>query len=396
MQVLRRRLSEFPEHRLLTMPKVSPTMTSGRFIAWKKVEGEAFVEDEEIGEVESDKSTMPITARDDGFLARIFVNDDTPDLAVGTPIAITVEEEEFIDAFKNYTLPSNTSAAKSVADTKTDSSIESKSESVTPTPPPSASYTGSLGPAVTRILNQNPTINLDLIRGTGPKGRILKGDVLAAIEDGSAFATDTATKSDEVIDNREPVSITNETREEVEFVDVPVTSMRRAIAKHVVNAKQQIPHQYATVEFELDNLLSLRKRMNAKSDEASRASLNDYIIQAAAVALVHVPEMNVRYDGATGKTIQNDTVDISFAVAIPDGLVLPIVFDAERRGIAGIAETTKILVERGRKGELQPEEYEGGNFGISNLGMFGIEQFSAIVSPPQSGMLAIGAGGKLR
>lgn len=370
------------------MPKVSPTMEAGRLIAWKKAEGDAFAEDEEIGEVESDKSTMPITAKDDGFMARIFVPDDTADLPVGTPIAITVEEEEFIAAFKHYAVPTSESKAP-----KSDSSdvIESK-PSPTPTPP-STPYIGAVGPAVTRIMNQNPGIDLNLITGTGPKGRILKGDVLAAIEDGSAFASEKTTVTK---DATKPAATTvvSESREEAEYYDESVTSMRRAIAKHVVNAKQQIPHQYATVEYELDDLLTLRKRMNSKNDASNRASLNDYIIQAAAVALMHVPEMNVRYNSNTGEAEKNDTVDISFAVAIPDGLVLPIVFNAERVGIAGIAEQTKDLVERGRKGELQPEEYEGGCFGISNLGMFGIDQFCAIVSPPQSGMLAIGAGGK--
>ena len=361
---------------------------------WKKAEGDVFREDEEIGEVESDKSTMPITARDDGFMARIFVDDDTPDLPVGTPLAITVEEEEFIEAFKTYQLP--TSDTNPPTRSKPEDVIESGPEFISP---PSSLYTGPVGPAVTRILNQNPNIDLGLITGTGPKGRILKGDVLAAIEDGTAFSSEATKKSVEKVkvtkENAETTSAVNSS-EEPTSIDVPVTSMRRAIAKHVVYAKKQVPHQYVSVEYELDNLLSLRKRMNSKFDVSARASLNDYIIQAAAVALVHAPKMNVHFNTTSGQVVSNDSIDISFAVSIPEGLVLPIVFGAERLGIAGIAEKTKSLIQRSRSGELQPEEYEGGTFGISNLGMFGTDQFCAIVSPPQSGMLAIGAGGKLR
>lgn len=183
--------------------------------------------------------------------------------------------------------------------------------------------------------------------------------------------------------------------EEPNYHDKSVSTMRRAIAKHVVLSKQTIPHQYSTVEFGLDELLSFRKRVNSDVGDNARVSVNDIFIRAAAIALTQVPGMNVRFDPVSGEAVANDSADISFAVAIPDGLLLPVVFGAEQEGLSSIATKTKDLAQRARSGDLLQEEYEGGYFGISNLGMFGIDQFCAIVSPPQSGIIAIGAGGKL-
>lgn len=390
-----RSLSALPEHKELTMPKVSPTMTHGRFIAWKKAEGEPFQEGEDIAEVESDKSTMPIAAREDGFIARIFVEPDTPDLPLDTLLAITVEQEEYIAAFKDYVPPSTASPDVNGSAPEPASPASAPAPAATSSAPSSMPYTGPIGPAVARLMNMHPDLDLSRVKPTGPKGHVLKGDVLAAIADGSGFAAPgDATPAASKPAPLQPADSVVDARAEMEYTDVPVTSMRRAIARHVLQSKQEVPHQYARVTYELDKLLALRKRINASMEADARVSVNDLIIRATAVALQRVPEMNVRYDASTGDAVPNETVDISFAIAIPDGLVLPVVYGADRLGLAGIAAATKDLVQRARTGALRPKEYEGGGFGISNLGMFGIDHFCAIISPPQSGMLAIGAGSK--
>lgn len=384
--------SALPEHKELTMPKVSPTMTHGRFIAWKKAEGEGYSEGEEIAEVESDKATMPIEAREDGFIARIFVDPDTPDLPLGTLLAITVEEEADIAAFKDYVPPA-------LSDSASDGSAPPVKPADTadyvapPASPPSEAtpYDGPTGPAVARLLKMHPNIDLSRVTATGPKGRILKGDVLAAIENGTAFGDDVA-PAKPVASTPSPVAEPSADKEG-SYTDMPVSSMRRAIARRVLESKQQVPHQYGEVSYELDALLALRKRLNS-SEGSPGVSVNDFVIRAAALALRRVPEMNVRYDPVLDGPVEISSVDISMAVAIPDGLILPVIFDADLLGLAGIAAATKDLATRAREGTLEPEEYEGGCFGVSNLGMFGIDHFSAIISPPQSGMLAVGGGSK--
>lgn len=396
----RRWLSTYPEHRKLVMPKVSPTMTHGRFVAWKKKIGEPFEEGDDLADVESDKATMPISAREDGYIARTFVEADTPDIPLGRLLAITVEEEEFISAFADY-VPKDAVPASATPSAEADSAKSSPTTDSAPTMIVSSekAYTGPIGPALARLLSQHPKIDLNRITPTGPKGRILKGDVLAAIENGTAFTTEEAKRKETpaaspATSSSEPTTpVEQSVFRQVEYTDVPVSSMRRAIARRVLESKQVVPHQYASVTYELDSLLALRKRINS-NDPSPAVSVNDFMIRAIAIALRRVPQMNVRWDVSQGEALPNPSVDISMAVAVPDGLILPVIANADTLGLASIAKLTKDLARRAREGTLEPEEYEGGYFGISNLGMFGIKHFSAIISPPQSGMLAVGGGGK--
>lgn len=402
---------------------------------WKKLEGESFAEGDDIASVESDKATMPISAREDGFMARIFVQGDTPDIPLGQLLAITVEEQEHIQAFKHFdpsstaqdlSTPTKSSLSPSVtyasssASQQSQQSQQSQPQSTDPKPKPK-NYDGPIGPAVMHLLSRYPNLNLDAITPTGPKGRILKGDVLAAIESGDAFKQleEDSQPSRSVADSTSKPSGSKETakqgtasdkqkqqkqqqqQQQTEstrsptYVDVPISSMRRAIAKRLVQSKNQVPHRYASATYTLDSLLSLRKRLNAR-DTSSRVSVNDFVIKAVALALVRVPEMNVRYDHGKGTAIQNKSIDISMAVAVEGGLITPIVFDADKHGLVEIANTTKSLSQKAKAGTLDPEEYEGGCFSVSNLGMLGAAYFSAIINPPQSGILAVGAPCKLR
>lgn len=399
--VFRRFAAALPEHRQLTMPKVSPTMTHGRLVEWKKAEGDPISEGDTLAEVETDKATMPIEAKDEGFLARILVRNDTPDIPLGRPIAITVEEKEFVSAFADYK-PENEVSEEGQPE-KMPSSRGEKDETQPEKPQtskkesrPSAAnevrkYEGPVGPAVARLLNEFPDISLDHVKGTGPGGRILKGDLLAAVVDGSAFGRSVAPSVQKQALTKTSDASVDGGKEHRLYTDIPLTSMRRAIARRLSESKRSVPHRYASVNYELDAVLSLRKQLNS-ADSSLAVSVNDFIIQAVAVCLRRVPEMNVRYDESTGGSQSNGSVDVAFAVAVENGLITPIVKRADCIGLKGIAVETKRLVGLARSGSLQPEDYEGGSFSISNLGMYGITSFSAIINPPQSGILAVGSG----
>lgn len=387
------------------MPKVSPTMTAGKLISWKKQEGEPIAEGEDIADVESDKATMPISARDDGFIAKIFVQEDTADIPLGKLLAITVEEEEHIAAFKDYQNPDEgNSPSMSTQPPSYGSQPADDDDKITDKPESPVfrkKYEGPIGPAILRLLNKYPDLNLDRITPTGPKGRLLKGDVLEAIETGSAVApSDDETTADKTESTPSVVSSPKLVEEDMKqpdqtqrrkHTDTPLSSMRKAIAKRL--SKTDVPHHYISSCFDLDALLELRKRLNS-SNESLKISVNDIIIKAVGVALRQVPEMNVRWDNKSGCPIPNDTVDVSMAVALDGGLITPIVTNVDRRGLADIAKMTKELTAKARNGTLEPEEYEGGCFGVSNMGMLGVSHFSAIINPPHSGIIAIGAPGK--
>lgn len=394
------------------MPKVSPTMTAGRLVSWKKKEGEFFEEGEDIAEVESDKATMPIPAREEGYVARILVQEDSPELPLGTVLAVTVEEEEFISQFKDYRPPSEekekdtgeirpeddkaggeNGEKESVAmreDRDADVASAGVEEQKT-------GYSGPLGPAIVRLLSEFPKLDLGGITPTGPNGRLLKGDVLAAIEAGTAFGGGRAKserKDPDVSEERKTAQVTEAGEgTELGYTDVAVSSMRRAIARRLVQSKTMVPHRYASRSYTLDAVLALRKRLN-EGEKAVAVSVNDIMLKGIGVAMRRVPEMNVRWEEGMG-VVPNEDVDVSMAVAVEGGLITPIVKKVDSKGLRDIAQMTRQLVKRAREGSLEPEEYEGGGFSLSNLGMFGIPRFSAIINPPQSGILAVGSGGKL-
>lgn len=378
------------------MPKVSPTMTAGRLIVWKKQEGEAFEEGEDIADVESDKATMPISAREEGFMAKILVPEDTPDIPLGRILAITVEEEDFIPAFKNYVPLSEAGPDAPAGDgpPPLEAASAAAPQASVPAAALTSEYTGPKGPAIMRLLNEFPTLNLNAITPTGPQGRMLKGDVLAAIAGGTAFGSAPAAMVAKPAAAPQAEPATMDLPGMPAYTDVPVSSMRRAIAKRLVQSKTGVPHRYASFSYQLDNLLALRKRLNSV-EPSPKISVNDFMIRAIGTALRRVPEMNVVWDDVNKQAIRSEAADVSMAVAIEGGLITPIVTRVDSRGLADIAATTKDLVARAREGTLAPEEFEGGSFSVSNLGMLGISKFSAIINPPQSGILALGSGSKL-
>ena len=381
----------------ITMPALSPTMTDGTLAKWLKKEGDNISAGDVIAEIETDKATMEVEAVDEGILGKILVKDGTDNVPVNKVIALLLEEGEDKKALDSYKVSEPEVAVTEEAEAidgeeapKVAASSGGGVATVAHVPPKLAPKPPrqslkredvAASPVAKRLAQKN-SINLNAIIGTGPKGRIIKADVEEAMLAGGGGGV--------------------VKRDASEFIQVPNDNMRKTIAKRLLESKQQVPHFYLTIDCELDKLMELRKELNGKAmkdatsgdagegNPAYKASVNDFIIKAVALSLRDVPEANSSwYDDAI---VQYSNVDVSVAVATEGGLITPIVKNADQKSIMHISNEMKDLAKRARENALKPEEYQGGGFSISNLGMFGIKQFSAIINPPQSCILAVGAG----
>ena len=366
----------------ITMPALSPTMTEGRIARWFKAEGEEVIAGDVLAEIETDKATMEIEAIDDGILGKILIPGETDGVAVNTPIALILEEGEEASSMDGFTATAAVPAAAESAPAPAPTTTASAPVAADPAPvaaPPAAPGQRIIASPLARRIAADSGLDLALVKGSGPRGRIVKADVLGAQGTAkSAPAIPAAPSAPVVIP---PTS--------VEPTEIPLTNMRKTIAKRLVAAKQDIPHIYLTIECELDALLALRKQVNERRPD-TKVSVNDFIVKASALALKQVPAVNASWTDTA--VIQYNTVDISIAVAIEGGLITPIVRNADLKGLAAISAEVKELAGRAKESKLMPEEYQGGGFSISNLGMFGIKEFRAIINPPQSAILAVGAG----
>ena len=358
----------------ILMPALSPTMTEGTLSRWLKKEGDPVHSGDVIAEIETDKATMEVEAVDEGVLGKILVADGTEGVKVNAPIGVLVQPGESASA-----APAAPAPAK-----------------VAPTPPPApkpeappqpqargnghdAEARQFASPLARRMALQGG-IELRGLTGSGPNGRIVKADIEAALH-GKAPAPIA----------RAPVpapAITAPHRL------VPNSSIRKVIARRIAEAKQTIPHFYVSMDIEIDALLKLRSDLNARSPKdgpgAFRLSVNDLVIKAAAIALRRVPTVNASFTDEA--IILYDDVDISVAVSIPDGLITPILRRADQKGLAALSNEMKGLIERAKAGKLKPEEFQGGGFSISNMGMYGVSEFAAVINPPQAAILAVAAG----
>ncbi len=380
----------------ITMPALSPTMTEGTLANWQAKEGDTISSGDVLAEIETDKATMEVEAVDEGILAKILVAGGTENVAINTPIAIMLEEGEDASALDGYLVGSAMPAASAPVETPATVAAPAPTPVVEVAVAPAvAASTPSSGARVfasplARRIATTGGIDIKAVTGTGPHGRIIKADVEKFITSGGAAtaqvastpspAPTAAVASAPAVMTPPPAG---------EFEEIPLTSMRKTIAKRLTEAKQNIPHFYLTVECELDNLLAMRKELNSRSDEY-KISVNDFVIRASALALKKLPAANAIWGG--DKILQYKDIDISVAVAIDGGLITPVVRSADQKGLAGISDEMKELAGKAKAGKLMPEEYQGGCFSISNLGMFGIKEFSAVINPPQSAILAVGAG----
>jgi pyruvate dehydrogenase E2 component (dihydrolipoamide acetyltransferase) len=374
----------------ILMPALSPTMTEGTLARWLKKEGETIKAGDVIAEIETDKATMEVEAVDEGVLGKILVAAGSENVAVNAPIAILVEPGEAVpDSAPAAPAPKAAAAPEPVAAPAPASSASSAA--------PAAETTGHgervFASPLARRMAQQAGIDLATLKGSGPNGRIVKADIDAA-RGKAPEAAAPAPKAPATAPAQAaaapvaPITAPHDA--------IPHSSMRKVIAKRLQTAKQTIPHFYLSMDVELDALLKLRAELNAQSPKegpgAFKLSVNDLIIKAVAVALRRVPAANASFTEEA--MIRYHDVDISVAVAIPDGLITPIIRKADQKGLAAISNEMKDLAARAKAGKLKPDEFQGGSFSISNLGMYGISSFSAIINPPQGGILAIGAGEK--
>ncbi|WP_205478999.1 pyruvate dehydrogenase complex dihydrolipoamide acetyltransferase [Sphingomonas arenae] len=384
----------------LKMPALSPTMEEGTLAKWLVKEGDTVSSGDILAEIETDKATMEFEAVDEGTVAKILVAEGTDGVKVGTPIALIAGEGEDVIAASSAPSPAPAvEAPQPAADEKpaTAPAPTAAAPVETPAAPPqAASPAASEGDRIkasplARRLAQAQGIDLSTLRGSGPGGRIVRADLGQAA--GGALARPHAQPQVPAAQVSAAAAPPQPFETTIPHEAVKLSNMRKTIARRLTESKQQIPHIYLTVDVRLDALLKLRGELNASlATRSVKLSVNDMLIKALALALIEVPECNVSFAG--DQLIKYSRADISVAVSIPNGLITPIVADASAKSISAISKEMADLAARAKEGKLQPHEYQGGTASISNMGMFGIKQFDAVINPPQAMILAIGAGEK--
>jgi pyruvate dehydrogenase E2 component (dihydrolipoamide acetyltransferase) len=372
----------------ILMPALSPTMTEGTLSRWLKKEGENVRAGDVIAEIETDKATMEVEAVDEGVLGKILIADGTQNVKVNDPIAILVDEGEAVPASAPAPRPAAAAAPPTAPTTAAGAE-----------PPKPAPQTGNghdaeggriFASPLARRMAKQAGLDLGTLKGSGPNGRIVKADIEAALQKPAQAAPQPAAAAAPAPVSRSATPVTAPHRL------VPHSSMRKVIARRLTEAKSTIPHFYVSMDVEIDALIRLLGDLNAKAPkdgpDTYLITINDMVIKASAATLRRVPTVNAAWTD-DGMALFDD-VDISVAVAIPDGLITPIIRRADQKGLATISREMKDLAGRAREGKLKPEEFQGGGFSISNMGMFGVSEFAAIINPPQSAILAVAAGQK--
>jgi pyruvate dehydrogenase E2 component (dihydrolipoamide acetyltransferase) len=400
----------------IKMPALSPTMEQGKLARWLVKEGDKVASGDILAEIETDKATMEFEAVDEGTITGIAVPEGTDNVKVGTVIATIAGEDEDGDGDgdEDAAAPPARAEAKPAAPEPTAPEPAAAVAAPAPTPTvapapvePSTQEGRILASPLAKRLATEKGVDLSSLTGSGPHGRIVKADVDAAqggtakpapalkavpapppaaaapepAAAGKPATVDMAAETRALLDDRIPHTVSK------------LSGMRKTIAKRLTQSMQQAPHIYLTIDVRLDRLMALRGELNAALEKQGvKLSVNDMLIKALGKALVDVPECNVTFAG--NEMIQYSRADISVAVSIPGGLITPIIQDASGRSLSAIAKAAKDLAQRAKEGKLLPSEYQGGTASISNMGMMGIKQFTAVINPPQSTILAIGAGEK--
>ncbi|MES2270724.1 MAG: pyruvate dehydrogenase complex dihydrolipoamide acetyltransferase [Pseudomonadota bacterium] len=370
----------------IQMPALSPTMEEGSLAKWLVKEGDTVKSGDLLAEIETDKATMEFEAVDEGVITSILVAEGTDGVKVGTVIATLTVEGEEADAPAAKAAPAKAEAPKADTPAKAEAAPAPKAD---PVPAKSTTDSGDRVKAspLARRLAQASGLDLASVQGSGPNGRIVKADLEGAKPSAAAPAASPASAPAAAAAPivAQDYGIPHEA--------IKLSNMRKTIARRLTESKQTVPHIYLTVDIRLDKLLKLRGELNAGLElRGVKLSVNDLLIKALAVSLMQVPDCNVQFAGDTLLKFQR--ADISVAVSIPSGLITPIIVDAGSKGVATISTEMKDLATRAKDGKLMPEEYQGGTASLSNMGMFGIKQFEAVINPPQGMIMAIGAGEK--
>ena len=362
----------------ILMPALSPTMEEGTLSKWLIKEGDQVVSGDLIAEIETDKATMEVESIEDGTVGKLLVQEGEEGIKVNSPIAILLFDGETISDHKKN---------DDVKEVKKELSKIDLSEDEIPTTSKETSIDDYEDQVIDKKLNskrifatplakrlaKQKDIDLYLVSGSGPNGRILKSDI-------------------ESLNDRKENIIINNSIDIKKFETIKNSMMRKTIADRLVKSKNEAPHFYLSIDCNIDELLKIRSSINSKSNDKYKISVNDMIIKAASASLLKVPHANASWESENTKYY--NTTDISVAVAIEGGLITPIIKDVQLKGLKDISDDMKILAAKAKEGKLLPEEYIGGSFSISNLGMYGIKEFSAVINPPQGAILAVGAGEK--
>ena len=365
------------------MPALSPTMTEGTLARWLVKEGDSVKSGDVIAEIETDKATMEVEALDDGVVAKLAVAEGTQNVAVNAVIAVLAEDGESVDDALAAVAAVPASAPSTPPQTDAPAAAPAAATSpVQPavTPVLTARSDRVFASPLARRIAADGGLELARLSGTGPHGRIIRADVEEALASGAPGAA----VQTGAVSRKASAAVSAEER------FVPHNAMRRVIADRLQQSKQTAPHFYLTVDCEIDNLLAARKALNEAAEDGVKISVNDMVVKAAAAALMAEPDVNGYFEAEGCRYFS--TADICVAVAVDGGLVTPVIHDVQNLGLADISRKTTDLASRARTGTLDPSEYAGGSFTISNLGMFGIREFAAVINPPQSAILAVGAG----
>jgi len=378
----------------ILMPALSPTMTEGTLARWLKQEGDAIKAGDVIAEIETDKATMEVEAVDEGILGKILVQDGTANVKVNEPIGVMVDAGEAVPSGAAPKAAAPAAAAPAPA-----------AEPVAAARPVAAPVANGHAPSGERVIAsplarrmaQQAGIDLSGLHGTGPNGRIVRADIEAAQKGGVPVAAVAAPAPAVAAPVAAPVAKGPAPVITAPHTLVPHSSMRKVIAKRLAEARQTIPQFYVSMDIEIDAMIALLATLNAKSPPKDApgsylVTINDMVIKAAAATLRKVPGINASW--TDDAMVLYDDVDISVAVSIPAGLITPIIRHADHKGLSTISREMKDLARRARDGKLKPEEFQGGGFSISNMGMFGVSAFTAIINPPQAAILAVAAGKK--
>ena len=386
----------------LKMPALSPTMEEGTLAKWLVKEGDTVKSGDLLAEIETDKATMEFEAVDEGVISKILVAEGSDGVKVGTPIALMAGEGESAEALapkadvtpakKDEPKPVPAPPAKPVPSKVEGGGGETPAAAPEPVPAPkSDSGERVKASPLARRLAEAQGIDLANLTGSGPGGRIVRADLGKAAGGFQELAPD---ERERMAGNTVKVLRTAPAEPgDIPHEIVKLSNMRKTIARRLTESKQQVPHIYLTVDIQLDRLLKLRGEINAGlAGRGIKLSVNDMLIKALAVALIEVPECNVSFAGDT--LIKYSRADISVAVSIAGGLITPIVANADEKSLSKISTEMGDLAARAKEGKLQPAEYQGGTASLSNMGMYGIKQFEAVINPPQGMIMAIGAGEK--
>ncbi|CAG9461276.1 unnamed protein product [Pedinophyceae sp. YPF-701] len=388
---------DYPSHEVMTMPALSPTMSTGNILSWRKQEGDSIAPGDIFCEVETDKATIEWEAQEEGVLAKILVPEGTQDIEVGAPVMIMVDDADDVAAFKDYAPGAAAKAAPKAAEEpapKAEAAPAPAAPKSSAAPKqaaaPAASAPGDkimASPAAKRVAAERG-VDLSTISGTGPGGRIVVADVEAAPAGGAGGAPAAAPAAP-----KPDVNYTGTAEGYPPFAEIPLSNVRRVIARRLLESKLEVPHYYVSMDCRTDALMEARAAINAAlAASGGKVSVNDMIVKASACALAKVPEMNSAWAGESIRQYRD--ADISIAMQTPNGLMVPVVRGASHKGVAQLSADIKAYAQKAKAGKLTPEDSYGGTFTISNLGMFGVKQFSAIVNPPQAGILAVGGSRK--